>query len=81
VVGAHETPAGPADDGNAKLAQRLDDVCSETALVGERRSRLEDAAVDLPVKMLQKLAEDHPVEPHRVPVRVDVYAPVHGISP
>jgi hypothetical protein len=39
-------------------AESVEDVSAESALVGQRRSRIVDAAVDLAVEVFDELAED-----------------------
>ena len=61
VVAGGEASAGPAHDGDAQFAQRLDDIEAKAPGVGELGAGLEDAAVHLAVEMLQELAEQHAV--------------------
>ena len=59
VIGVNETPAGPADHRHLQFLERLDDIKTKSLLVGQRRTGLENATVNLVVKMLEESAEEH----------------------
>ena len=62
MVGGHETSTGPSDDRNLEFLHGLDDIGTETVLVGKRIPGTEYAPVNLPVEMLDKLSEQHRTE-------------------
>ena len=65
MVRGNEASAGPAHDRNIEFFERFDDVLAKARRVGEGRARLEDSAVDLTVKMLDELPENHSVVRNR----------------
>ena len=72
VVGADKAAPRPAHDGHAQFAQSGDHVGAETIRISQRGARVEDAAVDLAVEMLEKLAKEHAVVWLAAAMRVDV---------
>ncbi len=72
VVSADKAAPGPAHDRHAQFAQSGDHVGAETVGISQRGARVEDAAVDLAVEMLEKLAKEHAVVWLAAAMRVDV---------
>jgi hypothetical protein len=65
VVAVHEAPSGPADDGDLQFPDRLDDVETETLVVGQWRPRFEEATVDLLAEVFDETTEDHRIVSRR----------------
>jgi uncharacterized protein (DUF1778 family) len=59
MIAADETSARPAHHREFQFLHRSDHVLAEAVLVRQRRARLEQAAVDLIVEMLDKATEEH----------------------
>ena len=58
VVAGDEVAAGPAQDGDAEVADGFHDVLAVALGVGERTAFLVDAAVDAAAEVLGEIAED-----------------------
>jgi hypothetical protein len=71
MVAADEIAAGPAQDGYAQRPHRVEHVAPEPSLVAERRSLLEDAAVDAAADVLDEVSKDPPVHRADRPIQVD----------
>src|SRR5262249_53106949 len=74
VIAADEVAAWPAEHGHAERANGIEHVLPETALVGERRALVEDAAVDAATEVLDEVPEDAPVDTPDPPAEVDADA-------
>ena len=61
VVCGNITAAGPADDRRFDTPQRFQYVRTEAVLIGKRRGCIKHPAVDLPMKVLQKMAIEHSI--------------------
>ncbi len=59
VIAADEAAAWPADDGDVKLCECLDDIEAEALFIRQGGSRVEDAAVDLVFEVFEEAAEQH----------------------
>ena len=60
-ISRDEAAAGPADDRRLDLAQRLDDIAAKAVFVRQVAARVINAAVDLPVEVLEEMPEDFEV--------------------
>ncbi len=71
VVSADEVAAGPSQDGYAQRSYHVEHVTPESALVTERRSLIENAAIDAAADMLDEVPKDPPVHRPDLPLQVD----------
>ena len=80
VVAAHEVPAGPAEDGDAERADRVEHVAAKAGGVAQWRAFVEDPAVDAAAEVLDEVAEDAAIDGADAPRQIDADAR-HGIPP
>ena len=78
VVRRDEAASRPAQDGHVEPAHRLDHVFAQPVAVRQRRSGIEDPAIDLAVEMLQELAVQHAVAHADTPFGVDCHLHWHS---
>ncbi len=79
MVRRHEAPARPAQNGYFDLPHGFQHIGSHSVLIRKRGIRIIDPAVDLPVKMLNKVPVKHGTACPDLPFPVNIQ--LHGSSP